>query len=355
VVSADRSFWALESDESMVIDDKTAWLGTGLEDYFNAGWYYQNVFARPLHGLPVKAPFRTVQYRLHLTDPVLFNRNFEIQFERGPDHASHAAYESVAFYYLDQPQAADSRIENRAAPVDTMQQYTLMTELWNFERFKDLQGEIEFIDRYNTQFKPSFKDLLELRKTVCLYESKQISKPQFLDNLTASTNDYAAALRTLYTEPGIALIQLYCNMQSELYLDGQSILRGGDPQKPVSILVELKKGRHVLAVASGWQEYPKWTQVSVRTADGFLMGTSKDWKNAVNPSGRWMDPEYDDSNWILVGGDSGAVKGPPEEPYVWVNPDPFINTASQANGLRPSPPWASKKGYVVFRKVIEIP
>jgi len=140
VVSADRSFWALESDESMFIDGKKTWQGTGLEDYFNAGWYYGNVFARPLHGLPIKAPFRTVQYRLHLTEPVLFDRNFELQFERGPDQASHAAYESVVFYYLEKPQMSGGRVENRAAPVDTLQPYTLMTDLWNFERFGDLQG-----------------------------------------------------------------------------------------------------------------------------------------------------------------------------------------------------------------------
>ncbi len=354
VVSADRSFWALESDESMLIDGKKIWQGTGLEDYFNAGWYYQNVFARPLHGLPNKAPFRAVQYRLHLTEPVLFNQNFKMEFERGPNHASHAAYESVAFYYLDQPQAADSRLENRIAPVDALQPYTLMTDLWNFERFNDLQGEAEYIDRYNEQFNPPFKAMLDLRKLVCSYETKQISQQQFVDGLNASTNAQAEALRKLYTVPGTALIQLYCNMPSELYLDGQLLLRAGDPQQPVFATVDLKKGKHVLAAASGWQEYPKWTQVSVRTAAGFLLGTSGDWKNAVNPSGEWAALTYDDSAWSPVGLFDGRVKGPPEEPYVWVNPDPFVNTISQAYGLRPSATWGSKKGRVVYRKVFEI-
>ena len=354
VVSADRSFWALESDESMTIDGVKTWQGTGLEDYFNSGWYYQNVFARPLQGLPEKAPFRTVQYRLHLTEPVLFNHNFEMEFERGPDQASHAAYESVAFYYLEQPQAADSRVENRAAPVDTLRPYTLMTDLWNFERFGDLQGESEYIDRYCSQFKPPFQEVLDLRKLVCGYESKQISQQQFVDGLNTSTNVQAEALRKLYTVPGTALVELYCNMPSELYLDGQLLLRGGDPQKPVFITVELKKGRHILAAVSGWQEYPKWTQVYVRTADGFLLGTSEYWRNAINPSGDWAVLDYDDSSWQLVGPDSGRVKGPPEEPYIWVQPDPFVNTASLAYGLRPSAPWGSKKGHVVYRKVFEI-
>lgn len=354
VVSADRNFWALESNESMMIDGKKTWQGTGLEDYFNAGWYYQNVFARPLQGLPNKAPFHTVQYRLHLTEPVLFNRSFEMEFERGPGQASHAAYESVAFYYLDQPQAADSRIENRAAPVDALQAYTLMTDLWNFERFGDMAGEAEYIDRYSKQFNPPFKQTLDLRKLVCSYEAKQVSLQQFVDSLKTSTNAQAEALRQLYTVPGTALVQLYCNMPSALYFDGELILRGGDPQQPVFATAELKKGRHVLVAVSGWQEYPKWTQVAVRTADGFLLGTSEHWKHAVNPSGNWAALEYDDSAWQPVGPFDGKVKGPPEEPYILVQPDPFVNTLSLADGLRPSAPWGSKKGRVVYRKVFEI-
>jgi hypothetical protein len=74
----------------------------------------------------------------------------------------------------------------------------------------------------------------------------------------------------------------------------------------------------------------------------------------VNPSGEWATLTYDDSSWIFVGLDSGRTKGPPEEPYVWVNPDPFVNTISQAYGLRPSATWGSKKGRVVYRKVFEI-
>jgi len=170
VDSADRSFWMLESDESMVIDGIKRWQGTGLEDYFNSGWYYGNVFARPLHGLPIKAPFRTVQYRMHLTEPVLFDQNFKMEFERGPGHASHAAYESVSFYYLDCPHPADSRLNNRAAPVNPLQKHTLMTDLWNFERFGDLQGEVEYIERYLKQYNPAFFEILKARALACRYE-----------------------------------------------------------------------------------------------------------------------------------------------------------------------------------------
>ncbi len=355
VASADKSFWVLESDESMFIDGKWAWQGTGLEDYFNSGWYYGNVFARPLHGLPAKAPFRATQYRIHLGEPILFSNSFNMIFERGPKQASHAAYESTAFYYLEHPQKADGSLKARKAPLDPMRQYTIMTELWNCERFGDLVGEIELIDAYNASFKAPWREMLELRKRVCQYESKQIAKPVFIDELKSMTNPHAKALLELYATPKTALIQLYSKMKSELYLDGKRILQASDPRQPVFATMQLAKGAHVLAVASAWQEYPKWTQVAVRNSEGFVLGTSGEWKHTVNPTGSWAALDYDDSSWRSdFNGYDARVKGPPEAPHVFVSPDPFVNTLSQASGLRPSIPWPSKKGHVVYRKVFTV-
>ena len=95
------------------------WKGTGLEDYFNCGWYYRNPLARPLHGLLFKAPFRTVQYRLHLNDAVLFDRSIDVRFERGPDNASNGWLESVGYYYMRTPVAAGS-----SRPICAMRAWT---------------------------------------------------------------------------------------------------------------------------------------------------------------------------------------------------------------------------------------
>jgi hypothetical protein len=354
VNSADRSFWVLESDEIMTIDGDVTWLGTGLEDYFNAGWYYQNVFARPLHGLPDKAPFRTVQYRLHPNEPVQFNRSYQLTFERGPEQASRAYYESVGFYYLEAPQPADSRLEQRTPPPDPVRQYTLMTDLLNFERKDDLAGQMHYLDWYASTYQPPFADILKLRHLACQYEAGLINLDELTRQASAYTNDAAAALTRLYREPEAALVQLYANMPSRLFLNGQPLLDAGDPQQVASTIIQLPPGHHVLVAVSGWQEYPKWTQVAVRNANGFIIGTDGTWKHAVNPRGNWTDPNFDDSTWGELRDDDGRVKGPPEEPYVWVDPDPFINNLSRANGLRPSDPWPDKQGRVVYRKVFTV-
>lgn len=360
VVSADRSFWVLESDERMFVDGKWVWDGTGLEDYFNSGWYYENVFARPLHGLPIKAPFRTVQYRLHTSDPVVFSQEFEIQFERGPKDDSRATYESVAYYYMDRPYPADSTLSQLAAPVDEVQPYTIMTDLWNFERFGDFRGQIDYIDRYKEQFNPPFKEMLALRRLACQFEKRSISKEFFLDQLQTflesgdeTVVQQSQALEALY-DSGKYLLQFYANMQSELYLNGERVLTAGDPQQPMSLLINLKPGRHVLAAASAWQSYPSWTQVAIRNAEGFVIGTDGSWRQALNPSGDWMELDYDDTEWDHFSGFSARVKGPPEEPYIWVHPEPFLHTLSVARGLRASLDWPHRRGRIVFRKVFDI-
>ncbi len=367
VVSQDRSFWVLESDEIMYADgsSKPFWIGTGLEDYFNAGWYYGNVFSRPLHGLPNKAPFRTVQYRLHLPDPVLFRRDFQLVFERGPDHASRADYESVSYYYLRTPSRADTnghRPEERRAPTDPLQPHTLMTDLFNFERIADWQGQIDYIDRYLETYQPPFSEMLRLRRLVCVYEKGTIALDELfqgLDRFAASEDEgvrrYAVALRRLHTEPDAALVQFYSNMAAELFLNGRSLLRSGNPQQPVFELVELASGKHTLAIGAAWQSYPSWVQVAIRTAKGLVAGTSSDWVHAVNPVGNWRTVDYRERQFSKFVNYDARVKGPPEEPFIWINPDPFVNTLSQTAGLRPSVPWPDRQGQVVYRHAFEVP
>ncbi|NOU36675.1 MAG: DUF2961 domain-containing protein [Kiritimatiellaceae bacterium] len=364
VWSVDNSFWVLESDETMYIDGgkKPYWQGTGLEDYFNSGWYYRKVFERPLHGLPVKSPFRTVQYRLHLDDAVLFNKSFNMIFERGPDQASKAAYDSVAFYYLKNPQPAAGQVGNatwRARPRSRLEQLTLMTDIWNLERFNDLPGEIDFIDRYIEQYNPPFTPVLKLRQLMCRYKDSNISRAELLQNLDgfltsadAKVRSFAETLKKFYSEPSVFLLGAYCNMTAEVYLDGQRMLTAGNPEQPVVVPVKLEKGMHVIAVRALWQQYPYWMQAWIESPAG-LLTDGRDWKHAVNPSGEWAALNYDDSKWNPAGCVLEGVKSPPEVPYVWAAPDPYVNASSKVLPVCPGDPWDGR-GFVVYRKFFEV-
>ena len=50
-------------------------VGSGLEDYFNGGWYFrEGEFCGELHGVPIKDPLRSMvsMYRYHEQDAILF-------------------------------------------------------------------------------------------------------------------------------------------------------------------------------------------------------------------------------------------------------------------------------------------
>ncbi len=99
--------YALEGDERFYIDGESvpSIHGTGTEDYFNAGFYFdQDEFALPYHGLIQKYisswPFRLSMYRFHLPDVIPFNYSIKAGIEHGPTNNMNGNYYSVAYYYL---------------------------------------------------------------------------------------------------------------------------------------------------------------------------------------------------------------------------------------------------------------
>lgn len=362
VVALDGSYWVLEGDESIRKDgEKTpGWLGTGLEDYFNGGWYYQNVMAGPTHGLLVKEPFRTVQYRVHAMDPSRFAESLDMVFERGPDHASRAFFESVSWYYLAAPRPADTvrlRPENRGTPQDPrLDHAVVMTALWNHERFDDWRGARDELalrlGRYGAQFPLPARRMLEFRLAML---DEKLGGPDPLPRFLADADENvrtAAELLRRQRDAGAALAIFYANMPAKLFVDGREVMQAGHPERPVVASFDLPPGRHVLAIQTTRQRYPDWVQLALRGRNWFA-GTDPSWKFAFNPGGNWAAPDFDDSDWPEQGGT--GVKGPPEEPYIWVEPDPFLAMQSQALGIRPTREWPAQGGTVVYRKTLVVP
>jgi len=362
VCTLDNSYWALEGDETIRKDRERTpgWLGTGLEDYFNGGWYYQNVMAGPTHGLFVKEPFRAVQYRVHAMDPSQFKKSLEMEFERGPEQTSKAFFESVSWSYLADLQSAGSsrlRSTNRSTPQDSrLDMAATMTALWNYERFDDLQGERDELNmrirRYGPRLPASVRRMLQFR--LALVEEALGGPdplPTFLQDSEEGVRAGAKMLQQ-QRESGEALAVFYANMPAKLFVDGREVMQAGHPERSVAGLLNLSSGRHVLVIQAPRQRYPDWVQLAIRGQDWFV-GTDISWSFAFDPPGDWASMTYDDSDWRVLEGT--GVKGPPEEPYIWVEPDPFLNMQSKALGLRPSAEWPAQAGTVVYRKIVEIP
>lgn len=98
----------LEGDERAFVDGSQSPCihGTGNEDYFNCGWYFnQGTFSRPYHGHPWKDQFHTDRpnytqaYRFHLSDIIPFHSSLDFGIEHGHANNSPGTFSSVAYFY----------------------------------------------------------------------------------------------------------------------------------------------------------------------------------------------------------------------------------------------------------------
>ncbi len=330
VQSFDQSWWVLEGDELIWIDGESSpgWKGTGLEDYFNGGWYYGNAIASPLQGMPYKVHFRNIQYRLHRADPVRFDTSFAMVFERGPDHKSRAVFESVSFYYLDAPAAADSDVGRQSLhpEVDPLGEQTLMFDINDRERMGDGQGAADAVSMYLEQFPQTpYREALQQR--LVNYEQGEV------------------------IPPGQALLGVYANMPVTVFINGKPEGRFGNPQGMQFKLIELGAGEHVIALQAPRQQYPDWIQVGLKIGDR-IIGTDASWKYSFDQQAGWSDADFDDASWPEHGG--VWVKGPPEEPFIFAAPNPHPGMQSDPWGIRPPVDWPEGARQVFYRKVFRV-
>ena len=96
----------LEGDEIYTVDGKRRGQGTGTEDYFNSGWYFdEGTYTGPYTGLIVKDDTlgRVAAYRWHLPDPVPFRDSLRVAIEHGTENGEVADYATMAYWYQTEP------------------------------------------------------------------------------------------------------------------------------------------------------------------------------------------------------------------------------------------------------------
>ena len=109
-----RRGWAfLEGDETVRVDGEAApsWRGTGVEDFFNGGFYFRPAggtpkpFTTALAGAPFirRARPRVDAYRLMLGDAVVFGESIDVGLEAGPTGDLSLQGTTIAYAYLRPP------------------------------------------------------------------------------------------------------------------------------------------------------------------------------------------------------------------------------------------------------------
>lgn len=109
----------LEAPEYFYIDSRSGeaptMVGTGLEDYFNGGWYFRDgEFYSDLHGAPLKDTLRSMvsMYRFHEQDAIRFDESIRMCFENHlkSDMFKPFWYASTAYWYQSKAVALESEL-----------------------------------------------------------------------------------------------------------------------------------------------------------------------------------------------------------------------------------------------------
>jgi len=111
--------WWGEGDDMFFIDgdEKPTLNGTGLEDYFCGAWNFnglRQVYQFPYIGYARKGnedyTGRHSMYRLHLADPIMFDKSLRATIEHGSANNRGDDYSSTAYWYQTEPHKTFPRL-----------------------------------------------------------------------------------------------------------------------------------------------------------------------------------------------------------------------------------------------------
>ncbi len=114
VLERQANDWYGEGDD-MIFIDREPWPpslhGTGTEDYFNTAFGPTQEFCTPWHGITVysgdEAGFKwggkNSMYRLHIQDPIHFEKSIKVTIEHGHANKLSNDYSSTAYWYQTEP------------------------------------------------------------------------------------------------------------------------------------------------------------------------------------------------------------------------------------------------------------
>lgn len=353
VASYGQNFSMLESDETITIDGVSSWQGTGLEDYFNGGWYYRKPFERALYGLQLKRPFRTVQYRYHLPDAICFEESISLSFERGVANQAPAGYDSLVFYYLEEPRPAFGIAPEKAEPFrDEYEPNSLMTRLWDYERegaFRQASSLLSYaMDSW--PYSEAVQDVFKVRSLI--YQAFQKGYGDVQDGLqayagTESPAGEAAERWIAHFEQGEPLLFLYANKPATVWLNQRPM---GSVQGPRDLFVQAVSGASTslqLLVQSQAMAWPDWVQAGILFPDSWEVASSE-WL--------WTDaPGAKPTSAQAAVHPVSKVKGPPEMEVVpFVVPDAYPRLQSGEDAIRAQGKNVQRPNDLVFYRTFQV-
>ncbi|MBR6022639.1 MAG: DUF2961 domain-containing protein, partial [Kiritimatiellae bacterium] len=351
--SLDGSWWLLEGDETMRVDGERR-SGTGMEDYFNGGWYYRGCSFTPWSGILDRYPFRAGQYRFHAQDAVPFRQGFEMEVERGDRNVSRGVVRSVAYYYLESPAAvpdAASR-DDRAVADGPEEDEGLMVQLFELERAGDWRACEAQIDEWLETHPGADAEtagVLRLRRAEygrLTGTWREGDYGRFLSGEEgAAAKAQAEDLAWMHGGAGRYLLGCVNHARARVAVDGQPVENRGHPLRLFVRRVELADGPHrleVTAVPAPGEPSP-WVQTGLRGREGTVAATGP-WTRVTRSDGREEKVSPRD-----------VLRGPPhDEVFRGAEPNAYVLLQSEACGVRAAD-WDATMDRAVFTVDFETP
>lgn len=347
----DGSWNILEGDDIVRIDgmDGSLLHGTGLEDYFNGGWYYYGLFERPLHGLLEKAAMQTAQYRFHLTDPIPFSKEIAVSFEFGDANRAAGYMSGVGYWYQSSPSPARTPAvpaERRFPPRNNVEKAAIMAQLFELERIGHYREAIERClvlgERYSAA---GLQDILGLRAAAyreLLGDDKKSNEAYAMYVKSGQEAVARQASDLVWRNEGRnnALLLSHINGAGKVYLDGVLVFKGGHPLQLSSTRIELAPGPHEISVEVMAKWPSPWLRLSLQT------GTTN-----LQTDATWVASKKKPKSWPRIISSDGwtNVKTralPPWMQYWNFAPNAFVDAQAGRRFLRHQDSWDI--GEIVF-------
>jgi hypothetical protein len=356
----------LEGDEKFFRDGELRPVhhGTGLEDYFNCGWYYYGLVERPFHGLLEKAAMRTAQYRFQIPDPVTFEKSLLMQFEFGDGNRAKGYMSAASYWYQDTPGPAGSTIpavDERFPPPDRVGVAASMCEIFELER-AGLGLEAEQRSAYYAALfgndplgsiyalrAAAYREIREGPDAVRDFYRLLAEKPGLLPEIA----EQAKLLLWRSEKPGRALFGGCANdVAFRLFADGQKVGEGGHPFVYQAFPVELAPGDHMLRVevqskgAQAWYAlgfFSDFTNVVSDVSWDFSLTKPEGWPSGDGDPALWKP--YETASWYF-----------PNMQWWQLSPNAFpcVQSGQQVGG--PAPGWEKPVGRTVYlRRRVTVP
>ncbi|OGV61435.1 MAG: hypothetical protein A2283_01125 [Lentisphaerae bacterium RIFOXYA12_FULL_48_11] len=365
-IGMDGSWNILESDESMFLDGEvmSSLHGTGLEDYFNGGWYYNyGIFQSPLAAVLERSGIRTTQYRFHLPDPVNFAKSFKMNIEFGSsphgNNVSRGYMSSVAYYYMQTPGACNETMPNvceRHIPRDPLEKDSFFCELWEKERLGLFSDAIDYCKEYAEKYAGTAEaEMMQLR--IIAYQerlgilntrSKEVYKEFEKTANSETVRSQAKLLNWFNSSLTNGYLLAHINGAKRIYYDGNLVMAGDDFINASVIPLVLIPGTHVVCAEVTGTHRDPWVSMYLR-GHSMEMWTDSTWKMSEAETPSWNAVNFDDSSWS-----NSPCGGPlPWMPYFQFKPNAFINAQNQKQLLYHPISWPAGKT-IYFRKRFEV-